>query len=152
MKSITKYVLVISTGVILAITLSACGHHVFHASPEERAEYLVKHISDDLDLNETQNASLNALKTELLSLRTQMKKEHEASRNALLEILSQPTLDRERTVNLIQKHLQTLQDQTPQIIAATGDFYDGLTVEQQQTLRKKIEKRTEKTHRFGYGH
>lgn len=150
MKLITKRILVITTGVVLAGTLGACGHRAFHTSPEKRAEHLVEHISEDLGLNETQTASLDALKTELLTLRKQMKQEHEATHNALLEVLSQPTLDRERVVNLIQKRLQSLQDQTPRMVTAAGDFYDGLTAEQQQTLRKEIEERMK--HHHGHGH
>ena len=150
MKPITKRILLITTSVVLAASLGACGHRAFHASPEERTEHLVEYISDDLALNETQTTSLNALKTELLAMRKQMKQERESTRGTLQEALSQPTMDRERVVSLIQTRLQSLQDQTPQIVAAAADFYDGLTAEQQQTLREKIEKRMKRHH--GYGH
>ncbi len=153
MKTLTKRILIISTGVVLAVSLSACGHHAFHASPEERAEHLVEYVSNDLDLNETQTTSLNALKSELLDLRKAMKQGQADNRDALLEILSQPALDRDRAVNLIQGRLQTLQDQTPQIVAAIGNFYDGLNAEQQQELREKVEERMKGHHRsFGFGH
>lgn len=150
MKPSTKRILIITTGIALIATVSACGHRAFHASPEERAEHMVEYISDDLDLNETQTANLNALKSKLLDVREQMKQERESTRSTLQEVLSQPTLDRQRVVSLIQMRLQSLQDQTPQIVATAADFYDGLTEEQRQTLREKIEKRMERHH--GYGH
>ena len=153
MKTLGKRILIVSTGVVLAISLSACGHRAFHASPEERAEHLVEYVSDDLDLDETQIASLNALKAKLLDLRKAMQQGQADSRDALLEIVSQPTLDRDRAVALIQGRLQTLQDQTPQIVAAIGDFYDGLNAEQQQELRNKMERRMKGHHHgFGFGH
>ena len=140
MKRTTKY---IGYGFVLVSALAACGH----PSPEDSAAWMVKKVSKELALDESQLTKLNAVKDEVLTLRKEWHEQRQASRSTALALLDKPTLDRQQAIDLINGHTRFVEEKAPELVAVVGDFYDSLTPQQQQTLRKDIKERMEHHHR-----
>jgi Spy/CpxP family protein refolding chaperone len=132
---------------VLIGTLAACGHHRYSDTPEKHLNYITDEVSKKLELNETQQAKLATLKSELLSITTQARAEHESIHNTLEELLTQPTLNQPRLVELITQKSTAINERAPAVVAALAGFYDTLTPEQQAKLREEIRDHKEGHHR-----
>ena len=64
-KNTLRRVLIV-LGAMTLLTAAAC-RNLKHKSPEERAEWVTKKITKELDLNESQKQTLAAIKTDLLA-------------------------------------------------------------------------------------
>jgi len=148
MKRLAKIAIMSSVMVMGVGTLDACSHH--YKTPEERAEWMVEKVADKLDLNDMQKEKLAAVKSEMMKLRKQFKGDQESTRKQVLAIVSQPTLDRNALLNMINVRTQAVSNNAPHIVAALGDFYDSLNSEQQAKVRELIEKGM-KHHDWSYG-
>lgn len=144
MKRLTRIAIISSALVVAAGSLAACGYH--HKTPEERAEWMVEKVADRLDLNDTQKQKLDVVKIEMMKLRNEFKGEQEKTREQVLGIVSQTTLDQDTLLSMINARTQAVSNNAPQIVAALGDFYDNLNPEQQAEVREKIEKGTKHRH------
>jgi protein CpxP len=129
---IVSVVLVIGAG-----TLTACSHR--YKTPEERAQWVVGKISDDLNLNDQQKAKLVVVKNEMLKVRKQFSGDKEATNKKILAIVSTPTLDQDALLNMIRARTEVVSKNAPQVVAALGDFYDSLNPDQQAQVRKRME-------------
>jgi Spy/CpxP family protein refolding chaperone len=150
MKPLTKLAVIAVLGVGIFGALAGCGHRFAHKTPQERADWIVKNISDELKLNEAQLGKLNALKDELLAVRGEYRKKHGDVRKTVDELFSQPTLDQTRVLALIKERTQEVNDKAPQVVTAFAAFYDSLTPEQQKKLHDEFAERMERHH--GYWH
>ena len=128
---------------MLAVT-AGCAHK----SPQERAEWAVKHVSEDLKLNDAQLVKLNALKDQLLTMRGDYVKRRSETQKAIGELLSQPTLNQAQALALIKNRTQEVNDKAPQIVSAFAGFYDSLTPEQQKKLHDEITESIERHQRY----
>lgn len=150
MKTTSKWIVYIATGSVLAMLLAACGPR--HHSPEARADWVVEKITRKLDLDQGQTAKLNAVKEQVLVAREEMRQHREENRDTVTDLLNQPTLDRDKAMNLVTERTKAINEQAPQVIAALGEFYDSLTTEQQTRLREEIQERMEhRRHHWGPG-
>lgn len=150
MKPFTKLAVVAVLGVGILGAMAGCGHRFAHKTPQERADWIVKNISDELKLNDAQLGKLNALKDELLAVRSEYRKNRGDTQKTVDELLSQPTLDQARVLTLIRERTQEVNDKAPQVVTAFAGFYDSLTPEQQKKLHNEFSERMER-HR-GYWH
>ena len=130
--------IIIAIVAIGALVFGICSHR--YSTPEKRAERITQSITKKLDLNETQKASLNTLKEEILSTRQAMKSNRETDVSILRELLSQPRFDQERANTVVDSHIQEISSRAPGVISAVADFWDSLNPEQQATVKTKIEK------------
>jgi Spy/CpxP family protein refolding chaperone len=137
MKRYGKWLLMLVTGSVITVLLAGCGPR--HHSPEERADWVTKKITSELELDDTQSAKLATLKTEMLEAGKVMKQRRDDSVDIIKGLLEQPTLDRNQALNLVESHTRTINDQAPRVVAALGDFYDSLRPEQQARLREKLQ-------------
>ena len=138
MKHLAKIAIVSSVLVIGAGTLAACGHH--HKTPEERAEWMVEKVADKLELDDMQKARLAAVKSEMMKLRKEFRGDQDGSREQVLAMVSESTLDQDALLNMINARTQAVSTNAPQIVAALGEFYDNLNPEQQAEVREAIAK------------
>ncbi|MFC1751318.1 Spy/CpxP family protein refolding chaperone [Pseudomonadota bacterium] len=145
MKKRTKGIVAVVSGIILATTLVACGFH--HKTPEEKADYVVEKITKKLELTPAQVTQLEQLKSQLLTTRQTFADKKEKARNTIDSLLSQPTLDQQRTMALVKEHTDEVNQTAPTIIASLAGFYDSLTPEQQTQLREKLEEYRDHFHR-----
>ena len=145
MKFLIKFA-VIGIGIFCAIT--GCGYSSMHKSPQERAEWLVKNVSDDLKLNDAQLGKLNTLKDELLAVRGDYKQRRSETRKAVDELLSQPILDQSRALALVTDRTQEVNAKAPRVVSAFAAFYDSLTPEQQKKLHDEVTERMKHHHSY----
>jgi periplasmic protein CpxP/Spy len=135
-----KYLMLIAGAIVAAGTLTACGPHRYNREDvAERAASMVESATHKLDLDGAQKTKLDVVKTMLLAARDAAESRHEAERQEIAALLSQPTLDRARTGALVTSHTRAIETKAPEVIAAFGDFYDSLRPEQQQKLREHVE-------------
>ena len=132
--------------VTLAAGLAACGPGSHRRDPEDVAQYVVEKAAKLLQLDAAQLVKLNALKEQVLMTRTELHAAHATSRKQALALLEQPSFDRAQAVSMITSHTQLMNDKAPPVLNAFGDFYDSLTAQQQQTLRKELAERMERHH------
>jgi len=137
---------VVTIGTLNVIT--GCAYSFMHKSPQERAEWMVKDLTKELTLNEAQVGKLNALKDELLAVRSDYQKKRSATQETIGELLSQPTLDQTRALALIKERTQEVNDKAPPVVADFAGLYDSLTPEQQKKLHDEVIKRIEQHHRY----
>jgi Spy/CpxP family protein refolding chaperone len=128
--------------------MSGCAHSFMHKSPQESAARIVKNISDELKLNDAQLGKLNALKDELLAMRSDYRKKRSDTKMAIGEILSQPTLDQTRVLALIKDRTREVNDKAPQVVRAFAAFYDSLTPEQQKKVHDEVTERMKRHHGY----
>lgn len=148
MKSYIKVAVIAMVAIAIVGVATGCAYSFRHKSPQERAEWIVKNISEELKLNDTQLDKLNALKDELLTVRSDYRKKRSETQKTVGELLSQPALDQQRVLTLIKERTQEVNEKAPQIVAAFAAFYDSLKPEQQEKLRHKITEMME--HHHGY--
>ena len=144
MTSLAKLAMIAVFSVGIFAVMAGCGHHFAHKTPQERADRIVKSISDELKLNDAQLAKLNALKDELLAVRGESRKKLGAIPKTVEELLSQPTLDQARVLAMVKERTQEVNDKAPQIVAAFAGFYDSLTPAQQKKLHDEFTERMER--------
>jgi protein CpxP len=148
MKPLIKFavIMVVAAGILGA--MSGCAYSFMHKSPQERAEWLVKNISDELKLNNAQLSKLNALKDDLLAVRSEYRKKHSDTPKTVDELLSQPTLDQARVLAQIKERTQEVNDKAPRVVSAFAAFYDSLTPEQQKKLHDVVTERMKQHHGY----
>ena len=142
--------IVAGVGVVTLIGgLAACGPGLHQGDPEDMAQYMVEKAAKLLTLNDAQLVKLNALKEQVLKARTELHDAHSKTRTQALALLEQPSFDRAQAASMIAAHTQLMNDKAQPVINSFGDFYDSLTAQQQQTLRKELAERMEKHHGNG---
>ncbi len=148
MKTSTKIITaaVLSVGLVGGVAAFG-GHcpkgdgHGYGHGHEQRAERMVERIAGKLDLNQEQIAKLDKLKEDLLSLRTEMRENRSQHKQELMALITAPTLDQDKVLNMLKEKTQAEEQRAPEMIAAIANFSDSLTVEQKQELAETLEKR-----------
>jgi Spy/CpxP family protein refolding chaperone len=138
MKRSVKLILLTVFITVTAVGITACGHR--HHSSEERAEWLVQRITDSLDLNDAQQAKLQAIKQEF---EQGMKKYHEqrqAFYDRLLEDVQKPQLDKQLLLDMVDSRKQAYDEIAPRLIDKVIDFHASLNAEQKQKIVEHMQK------------
>lgn len=78
----------------MALFVGGCSRH--YRSPEKRAEFVVKKINSELDLNDSQKKELYRIKDEILSKRKELKLQGPRIPAEVLAEFRQPTLDEKK--------------------------------------------------------
>jgi protein CpxP len=142
---------IIAGGVILVGTLAAYAgaKNSWHG---DHMKYMVDHVSDELDLDDSQRAQLESLSTQLTETRSAMRSGEEIS--SILASVDGTSMDQAALNALITDKIETARSQAPQIIASLAEFYDGLNAEQQAHTRDKLQDMSEHwgSHRRGHEH
>lgn len=132
---------------LLAGSLSAYSHSDGHRwgrgegdSGEFRAK-MVERMSSRLDLNPEQKQRLSALAEQMHQQRLALMGSHAQPRAQLQALMAGPQFDRSKAQALINEKTAQIQQQSPALIAAMGDFYDSLNPAQQQKVREFMQKR-----------
>jgi Spy/CpxP family protein refolding chaperone len=150
MKSANKKVKIM-VGIALALTLLVAGGSVLYANtrphlaggffnPEEHADYIRYRLTRELDLDASQQQELQTMVRNLLEKGRALHELREATRQEVLSMLRENSVDRQRIENLRAKH----QEKIGEFMAVAGDrladFMNMLTTEQKQRLVDAIEK------------
>lgn len=134
--------------------LAACSHrgHGYNSSmnAEEAAEFrgkMVERVADKLDLNAEQKQRLAVLGDKLHAQRLALMGDTKDPRAEMKALVAGDRFDKTRAQALVMEKTTVLQSQSPEVIAALADFYDGLNAEQQQKVRGYMERRGRWFHR-----
>lgn len=144
--TMNKKIIYVVGGVLAASLFVGCGH--FRSTPEEKAEHIVEEIQEELKLEDTQLAKLNALKNHILSLRKEHKETKEKTHKELRALLDNPVLDQQAVLSQIMSKTNMVNEKAPQVVALAGDFYDSLNETQQAEIRKHVDKFTKRHKRW----
>lgn len=98
---------------------------------------LVERIADRMDLDASQRQQLDLLGEQLLAQRKALMAGTEP-RAALQALVAGNSFDRSGAEALLMAKTDALRAGAPAVIAAFGDFYDGLRPEQQTQLREQL--------------
>lgn len=148
MKRWIKRTLFGFVGASVAIgALTACaGRHEgpgWHASAEDSAKFrskMVDRVSSKLDLNADQKQRLVVLADTLQAQRAALMAKTPDPRAEVRALVAGDKFDRNRAQALVAEKTAALNTQSPQVIAALGDFYDSLNATQQQKVRDFMER------------
>ena len=148
MKAFIKFAMITLLTASMLGAMSGCAYSFRHKTPQERADRIVKNISDELKSNDAQLGKLNVLKDELLTMRGDYRKKRSDTKLAISDMLSQPTLDQTRALTLIRDRTREVNEKAPQVVSAFAAFYDSLTPEQQKKVHDEVTKQMKRHHGY----
>lgn len=133
---------------ILVGGLTACGHHRYadwssmsETDQAKMRERMIERVSGKLDLDAAQKQRLAVLVDKLKEQRVALVGPAANPRAEFEALIAGPKFERERAQGLVESKTAALRSKSPEVIAALGDFYDGLRPEQQQKVREFLSKR-----------
>ncbi|MDX1699109.1 MAG: Spy/CpxP family protein refolding chaperone [Melioribacteraceae bacterium] len=132
----------IVTLLLVGLIATGCKHRAchFNKSPEEKIEYFVEHVSDELDLTEQQEAKVKNLAEEVHSkIENQKSTTHEVYSTLLGEIKNS-SVDKEKLSSVIDNKMNNINEMKPFFIDKFTEFHQILTPEQRNELAEKMEK------------
>ncbi len=109
-----------------------------YCSPENRLQKITERVGRKLDLNDDQQGLLEALTKTLRDLRIERQYLRVAMKESLTELLSEPSLDRDRAIALIDGRYEDMKDSKLALVDAFADFSDSLAPEQRSRLTDLI--------------
>ncbi len=127
--------------VVGAFFMSGCHRRasVFHrASPEKRAEWVVKRLSSELDLNENQKKEVNRIKDEILAKRKDFKVDHQQMYETVLSQVKGESVDEARLNQLFQDKETQFKEMRGFMISKFAEFHKVLTPVQREKLASKM--------------
>jgi len=126
---------------LAALTLAGCYH-----TPEQRAEYMVKHMTSELGLNDAQKARLESIKDEFLARRAGMAKLREETVKEANVLMRSSEIDKARLSALVDKTQTQANDAIRFFTEKFTEIHDMLTPEQREKLVKHMEEYMEHGH------
>jgi len=102
---------------------------------------MLRRVSRKLDLDESQQQRLTSVQGRMQDLRAGMQAAREQHRDALLALLSGERFDRTEAMRLLKVPAAVAAETAPELVAAFGDFYDGLNAGQRTRLRELMTRR-----------
>lgn len=138
---------------ILVGGISACSHrHQRHGMGQEvESRYqskFIERVNDELKLSEVQKQHLTALAQRVREQRRALVGTTTDPRAELQTLIAGSQFDRARALAIVEEKTTALRGKSPEVIAATADFFDSLNPEQQQKLRDHLSRRQRW---FGHG-
>jgi len=127
--------------VIGAFFMSGCHRRActFHrASPEKGAEWVVKRLSSELDLNEKQKKEVNRIKDEILAKRKGFQDDHHQMFETILNQVKSESVDEARLNQLFQDKEAQFKEIRNFMISKFTEFHKILTPAQREKLASKM--------------
>jgi len=137
---------VISLSVVLGILVTAlifggCAKWRFsNKSPEEKAEMIIDHIADELDMTVDQENKLNLIKVEVLEKFKAYKGDREVNHQKILSLIKKDTLSKADLEELALEKEKKYKELKPFVIDKIVEAHSILTKEQKDQVAEKAEK------------
>ncbi len=128
------------TGMVLLAVLAILVLNGCHRSPEQRAERFMKHLAEELNLNEAQKAEFDKIKNEFLAKRPDMVKMRTDVIKEANELMRSAALDKAKLDAMVEKNRAMAGDMMTFIGAKFAKIHEILTPEQREKLVTRIEK------------
>ena len=131
---------------LVGLLFAACGHgrhrHGFFGhhridnveEARERVQDVSGWVLGRMDASEDQEARIQAILDESVGEMFGMGKQHRENRKALIQLLSQPSIDRQALESLRREELLLAESASTRMVVALADVAEVLTVEQRQKL------------------
>ena len=103
--------------------------------------WMLRRVSRKLDLDASQQQRLTDVQGRMLDLRAGLQAARAEHHDALLALLSGERFDRSEAMRLLKVPAAVAAETVPELVAAFGDFYDGLNAGQRTRLRELITRR-----------
>jgi Spy/CpxP family protein refolding chaperone len=132
-------VLAIAAGALL---LSGCrGRHCgWHASPEAKADRVVKRIAGELDLRPEQRTKLEKIKTDILSRKADFQAVHAGFRELAMGQLRAASVDQAKLNQGLEEREAKIKELRGFLVAEFTEFHDILDPAQREKLASKLER------------
>jgi Spy/CpxP family protein refolding chaperone len=116
---------------------------------QKRAEARVKWMLADIDATEAQQKKIAEIMTAAMTDLRPLRQQAQAARREVMQLLSQPQVDRAALEALRAKQAQAMDQISRRFTQSLADAADVLTPEQRAKLAERMEKR--RGHRHGRG-
>ena len=146
MKKVTKIVIGSVAAIAVAIGVSGFALAKHHGG---MGGYMMYKLEKQLDLNDIQKTNLAAVKDYMEAKRKNHS--HDEHKTMIKEMLSQPNLDQQKIMTMIEDKMQEMRTNAPEMITKVAAFTDSLTPEQRAELVEMIDKRGFGRHHRGHG-
>ncbi len=137
MQRSSKFLIAIILTLGIAGAATAVGKHRFGSS-EKRATHMVNYISDELNLDATQQQALSVFKDQLLSSRTIAKSDMAELHEDVNSLFTAEVFDRAQALDLINARTARIDSLAPDLIGSLADFMDSLDSEQKAQVAEFI--------------
>lgn len=111
-----------------------------HKSPEERANWLVKRISKELELNESQKQALGKIKDEFLAKHRAERPQMQEHVRSLSDLVRAETIDQAKLAELRKKHRAHREAMENFFVEKALEFHKILTPEQRAKAADLLQK------------
>lgn len=132
--------------VVAVAGLATVSTSVLAGRGEDRAERMIERVSDRLELDDGQRASLDLLAAELRETRELVRGDTDP-RAELRNLVAAETFDQAGALALIEARTAALQAQGPELVAAAATFLDGLSAEQKADVESFLDRAAERHRR-----
>jgi Spy/CpxP family protein refolding chaperone len=142
-------ILIIAAVILLlvAIFIAGCAKHRFHsATPEEKAEWVVKKISSELDLEDAQKAKLETIKTDILARHREFGSAKSDIWNEVSSQIQSESVDQQKLNTLFSEKENQFKEMRVFMVAKFAEFHEILTQEQRTQLLEKMSKLKKRWH------
>lgn len=146
MQRSTKIIIALVLTLGIAGAATAVGKHRF-GNPEKRATHMVNYISDELDLDATQQQALSVLKDQLLNSRTVIHSDMADLRADATSLFTSDVFDRAQALELVNTRTAQINALAPEIVGSLGDFLDSLNAEQKAAVSEFVENHRHRRHK-----
>lgn len=138
------HILLLLVAFVVSVGPTGC----YRKSPEQRAEGIVKAITDKLDLNESQKARLDAMRQEFLAKRPAMKKTREETFDRLITMMRASSLDKSSIASLAEQNKAQADDLIGFLFSKYSEFHAMLSPGQREKAAQEMERWREKYREF----
>lgn len=139
MKRTSKILIAIILTLGIAGAATAFGKHRF-GNPEKRAAYMVSHISDELNLDTTQQQALSVFKDTLINSQSIVRSDMKDLREDANSLFTADVFDRAMALDLINSRTARINTLAPDLVNSLGDFLDSLDSEQKTRVSEFVTK------------
>jgi periplasmic protein CpxP/Spy len=135
-KSLT--VILVTGAVVMAgcFKKHACN---FHKAHDKMADWMVKHISSELDLSKDQKKELTRIKDEILAKHKELEPVHQEIHEAFIEQMKKDRVDQAQLSRLFEDKVPVIEETMSFFVEKYAEFHDILTPEQREKLIKKMD-------------
>lgn len=125
-------------GALVAGSMAGCAAHRWHdMSADDMRAKIVERVSSKLELDATQKQKLEVLGQKLQAQRQNVRGAGGAGepRSQFRSLFAGDKFDQAGAAKLVQEKTAAVQAGSPEVIAATADFFNSLNPAQQQKVR-----------------
>lgn len=138
-------IILVALLLLIVVFMTRCSSHRFHSqSPEKKAEWVVKKISNELNLDDNQKAKLNDIKSEFLTKHQSIGDMKSEIWDEMYKQVISEKIDEEKLNALFAEKETQFKDMRTFSISKFAEFHAMLTPEQRNELSEKMKKFKEK--------